>query len=75
MSFFSCVFDEIFTEMSKFHEASPALKNFWLRACIVSTFKLFADDTLLFGIVHDAKTSVYKLNKDFWMGISVENAI
>ena len=32
---------------------------------IISTFKLFADDTSLFSIIHDAKTTAYKLNKDF----------
>ena len=31
---------------------------------IVSTVKLFADDTSLFSIVHDTKTSAYKLNQD-----------
>ena len=27
-AFFSCVFDEMFIEMPKFRETSPALKNF-----------------------------------------------
>ena len=31
---------------------------------IISTVKLFADDTLLFSIIHDAKTTAYELNKD-----------
>ena len=31
---------------------------------IVSTVKLFADDTSLFSIVHNAKMSAYELNKD-----------
>ena len=31
---------------------------------IRSTVKLFADDTSLFSIIHDAKTTAYKLNKD-----------
>ena len=29
---FLCVFDEIFIEVPKFHETSPALKIFWFRA-------------------------------------------
>ena len=32
---------------------------------MISTVKLFADDISLFSIVADAKTSAYKLNKDF----------
>ena len=44
---------------------------------MISTVKLFADDSSLFSIAHDAKT--YKLNKDlqknFWMGISLERVI
>ena len=31
---------------------------------ITSTAKLFADDTSLFFIIHDAKTTTYELNKD-----------
>ena len=31
---------------------------------IISTVKLFADDTSLFSIIHDAKTTAYELNKD-----------
>ena len=31
---------------------------------ITSTVKLFADDTSLFSIIHDAKTAAYELNKD-----------
>ena len=34
---------------------------------MVSTFKLFADDTSLFSIfsiIHDAKTKAYELNED-----------
>ena len=31
---------------------------------IVSTVKLFGDDTSLFSIIHDAKTTAYELNKD-----------
>ena len=31
---FIFVFDEMFIEVPKFHETSPALKNFWLRAWI-----------------------------------------
>ena len=31
---------------------------------IISTVKLFADDTLLFTIIPDAKTAAYELNKD-----------
>ena len=31
---------------------------------IKSTVKLFADDTSLFSIIHDAKTTAYELNKD-----------
>ena len=27
--------DEIFIKVPKFHETSPALKNFWLRTCLV----------------------------------------
>ena len=30
---------------------------------IISTVKLFADDTSLFSIIHDAKTTAYELNK------------
>ena len=44
---------------------------------MISTVKLFADDSSLFSIAHNAKT--YKLNKDlqkkFWMGISLERVI
>ena len=44
---------------------------------MIFTVKLFADDSSLFSIAHDAKT--YKLNKDlqknFWMGISLERVI
>ena len=36
-----------------------------LSADITSTVKLFADDTSLFSIIHDAKTTAYALNKDF----------
>ena len=32
---------------------------------IIFTVKLFADDTALFSIIHDAKTTTYELNKDF----------
>ena len=32
---------------------------------IISTVKLFADDTSLFSIIHDAKKTAYELNKDF----------
>ena len=32
---------------------------------IISTVKLFADDTSLFSIIHHAKTTAYQLNKDF----------
>ena len=38
---FSCVFDEVFIEVSKFHETSPVLKNFWLRAWKVGVSKYF----------------------------------
>ena len=31
---------------------------------IISTVKLFADDTSLFSIIHDTTTTVYELNKD-----------
>ena len=31
---------------------------------ITSSVKLFADDTSLFSIIHDAKTTAYELNKD-----------
>ena len=31
---------------------------------ITSTVNLFADDTSLFSIIHDAKTTAYELNKD-----------
>ena len=31
---------------------------------IISTAKLFVDDTSLFFIIHDAKTTAYQLNKD-----------
>ena len=31
---------------------------------IISTIKLFADNTSLVSIIHDAKTTPYKLNKD-----------
>ena len=31
---------------------------------IISTVKLLADDTSLFSIIHDAKTTTYELNKD-----------
>ena len=31
---------------------------------ITSTVKLFADDTSLFPIIHDVKTTAYELNKD-----------
>ena len=30
---------------------------------IISTVELFADDTSLFTIIHDAKTKAYELNK------------
>ena len=33
---------------------------------IISTVKLFAGDTSLFSIIHDAKTRAYELNKDLW---------
>ena len=29
----------------------------------MSTVKLFADDTSLFSIIHDSKTTAYKLNQ------------
>ena len=32
-AFFSCVFDEMFFKVPKFHKTTSALKNFWLRAC------------------------------------------
>ena len=32
---FSFVFDEIFIKVPKYHETSSALKNFWLRACLM----------------------------------------
>ena len=31
---------------------------------IISTVKFFPDDTSLFSIIHDAKTTAYELNKD-----------
>ena len=31
---------------------------------IISTVKLFPDDTSLFSIIHNTKTTAYKLNKD-----------
>ena len=31
---------------------------------IISTVKLFVDDTSLFTIIHNAKTAAYELNKD-----------
>ena len=46
---------------------------------IISTVKLFAVDTSLFSIIHDAKTTPYELNKGLQkiaeMGTSVENVI
>ena len=46
---------------------------------LISTVKLFAYDTSLFSIIHDAKTTGYELNKDLrknsWMGALVENVI
>ena len=33
-AFFSWNFDEIFIEVSQFHETFPALKQFWLHACL-----------------------------------------
>ena len=29
---FFCVFDEMFIQVPEFHETSPVLNNFWLRA-------------------------------------------
>ena len=38
--FFSCVFDETFIKVPQFPKTSPALKDFWLRACTQALFFL-----------------------------------
>ena len=37
-AFFACVLDEMFIEVSQFHDASDAMKNFWLCTCAQALF-------------------------------------
>ena len=50
-TFFSCIFDEMFILVPKFHEISPVLKNVWLNKMDLSQKRSFVDNYFIFLII------------------------